>query len=289
VNVTPVARSPGLLILGGPDSGKSTFRVQLYQRFEHRPGKLSLLKSVGDLTAIGEDVDRLNQGLQPMHTTSNTYVSTDFALKDSSGNQFNLDFADYDGEQLRRMSNGNAISAPWVERAVNADSWLLFIRIDNIRPVKSFMTSPVAAGQKATANGAAHESPVSAVGESGTIEMLQRLLFVRGTSLLNRIVTPKLAVLLSCWDELAPSERSFAPVDLLAARAPLLSRFLAGNWESASLQVWGLSSTEKPLPKDVPDVDFARRGAEAFGYIVVGAGEENKDLTIPIYWLLRPR
>lgn len=69
-----------LLVLGGPSSGKSTFRSQVFQRFEHRPGALKLLKSVGDISAIEQDVNRLTRGLQPMHTSSNTYVSTDFSL-----------------------------------------------------------------------------------------------------------------------------------------------------------------------------------------------------------------
>lgn len=41
-----------LLVLGGPDSGKSTYRAQLYQRVEHdEEGELRLVESVGDLSA----------------------------------------------------------------------------------------------------------------------------------------------------------------------------------------------------------------------------------------------
>jgi hypothetical protein len=285
------ATTPKLLVLGGPASGKSTYRVQAYQRFEHKPGELKLLKSVGDFTAIGEDVDRVNQGLQPMHTTSNKYVTTDFALVDAAGHQYDLRFADYDGEQLRRMSSSNLLSASWVERAIQAESWLLFLRIDSIRAVKSFMTSPVDTGPRKDAESNALPQPIATgpVTESNVLEMLQRLLFVRGASLRHRVDTPRLAVLLSCWDELAASERVTAPNALLASRAPLLSRFLAANWQPHSLHVWGLSSTEKSLPKDIPDTEFARKGAENFGYIVVDADSEDRDLTIPINWLLQPR
>lgn len=289
MNAAPT--TPKLLVLGGPDSGKSTYRVQVYQRFEHRPGVLKLLKSVGDFTEIVGDVDRVNQGLQPMHTSSNKYVSTDFALVDSAGRQYDLKFADYDGEQLRRMSNSNLLSAPWVERTIQAESWLLFLRIDNIRAVKSFMTNPVASGPRVEAKADAKPEPLpaGAVTESHAIEMLQRLLFVRSASLRHQVDTPRLAVLLSCWDELAASERAVAPDVLLASRAPLLSRFLMANWQPNSLRVWGLSSTERPLPAEKPDSEFARKGAENFGYIVVGADQEDRDLTIPINWLLQPR
>lgn len=283
--------TPRLLVLGGPDSGKSTYRGQVFQRFEHKPGDLRLLKSVGDVTAIERDVDRLAQGLQPMHTSSNTYVTTDFSLIDSAGRQFELKFADFDGEQLRRMSNSNLLPAPWVERAQQADSWLMFLRIDTVRAVKSFMTHPVASGPRAEAGADAkpEPSPAGAVTESHAIEMLQRLLFVRGASLRHRLDVPRLAVLLSCWDELPASEQKMAPDKLLSSRAPLLNRFLSANWHPEFLRVWGLTSTEKALPAEKPDQEFARKGAANFGYIVVGAGQQERDLTFPINWLLQPR
>jgi hypothetical protein len=289
--MSTVTTTPRLLVLGGPDSGKSTYRVQVFQRFEHKPGDLKLRKSVGDVTAIERDVDRLSQGLQPNHTSSNTFVTTDFALVDSADRQYELKFADYDGEQLRRMSNSNVLPAVWVERAQQADSWLLFLRIDNVRAVKNFMTHPVDSGPRAEAKSDVKPGPVPAraVTEINAIEMLQRLLFVRGASLRHRVGAPRLAVLLSCWDELPETERRMAPVELLAIRAPLLSRFVAANWNPESVRVWGLTSTEKPLPADTPDEAFARKGAENVGYIVVGANQQERDLTLPITWLIQPR
>lgn len=277
--------APNLLVLGGPSSGKSTYRAQVYQRIENQPGQLRLLKSVGDRTAIESDVDLLVQGLQPMHTHFDTYNSTTFAVQDSSGRTFSLEFADYGGEQVRRMANSNTVPTAWVERARQADSWLYFLRIDPVRTTKSFMSEPVACGSRpeALAETTLRENPT----EIGVIETLQRLLFVRGTSLRHPLSAPRLAVLLSCWDELPDAEKKQIPLTLLQQRAPLLSQFIAANWAPDERRVWGLSSTGKALPEKTPDLEFARKGPDHFGYVVLADGKHDRDLTIPVNWLLQ--
>jgi hypothetical protein len=278
---------PRLLVLGGPDSGKTTYRAQLYQRIEHLPGELRLRSSVDDTTAIEKDVERLVQGLQPLHTNRSTYHSTTFSVEDRAGRPLVLEFADYDGEQVRKMSESNRMPLPWVERARQAQSWMYFLRIDPVRPDKGFMTDPVGS--------AAHveSSPSTDMGsdqspEISAIEVLQRLLFSRGASLRHPLSSPRLAVLLSCWDELTDGEGSLPPVAVLEKRAPLLYRFVAANWLPMHRQVWGLSSIEQRLPEKDPNREFARKGPEHFGFIVRDDGQRDRDLTLPLGWLMQP-
>ena len=274
---------PRLLVLGGPSSGKTTYRTQLYQRIERQAGQLRLLKSVSDMTALEGDVGRLVQGLQPMHTHLDTYHSTTFSVEDSANRSFTLEFPDYGGEQLRRVADSNFMPRPWVERAQQADRWLFFVRIDPLRAAKSFMTDPVATNPAPDAGGAASSAEPST--EFDAIEALQRMLFVRGSSLREPLSTPRLGVLLSCWDELTAAERQLPPAKVLAQRAPLLSAFIGANWLDRGRRIWGLSSTERKLPEDKPDEEFARRGPQHFGYVVVDGGAPDPDLTIPVAWL----
>lgn len=276
--------APKLLVLGGPNSGKTVYRAQISQRMEYQPGKLKLLKSVGDRTALDGEVERLLQGLQPLHTHSETYHSTSFGVTDQSDRQFVLEFADYGGEQVRRMATSNTLPTGWVERAKGADGWLFLLRIDPIRSTKSFMADPVAAQPRPAA---AVEVPSTEIStEIGAIETLQRLLFVRGAALQFPLGIPRLAIALSCWDELPPSEQSLPPGELLQQRAPLLAHFLRANWQPESLRIWGLSSIEAPLSETDPDEMFAQKGAEHIGYVRQPDGEKDSDLTIPVAWLV---
>lgn len=276
-----------LLVLGGPDSGKSTYRAQLYQRVEHdEEGELRLVESVGDLSALQGDVERLVQGLQPMHTKLDIYNSTTLVVEDRVKNRLSLEFADYDGEQMRRIGESNVVPAPWVERAQQSSGWLVFVRIDQIRAMKSFMTDPV---ETESASSAGKESiPSERFAEIDAIEILQRLVFVRGVSLRHPLVSPRLGILLSCWDELPELERQQSPAALLERRAPLFSSFVASNWEPDQYKIWGLSSTGRKLPEDKPDEEFARTGPERAGYITLPEGNTSPDLTIPLHWLMQP-
>jgi hypothetical protein len=278
---------PKLLVLGGHSSGKTTYRTQLYQRVENQDGELHLVKSVGNMEALQSDLERLVQGLQPLHTHVDTYHTTTMLLEDSTKRQLSLEFADYGGEQVTRISDSNVVSVPWIERAQQSSCWLFFLRIDQIRPTKSFMTNPVQTEPTRKAFGGVPASPERSE-EINAIETLQRLLFVRNASLRHQLNTPRLGILLSCWDELAEPERKLSPDSLLAQRAPLFSKFVSSNWKPQQFKVWGLSSVEQKLPEDNPDVEFARKGPENIGYIICSKREKCNDLTIPINWLMQP-
>lgn len=277
--------APKLLILGGPASGKTTYRTQLYFRVENNQGQLRLAKSINDTVALEADVDRLASGLQPNHTHLEVYHSTSFLLEDSNNRSITLDFADYGGEQVEQIESSNVVPDSWSELAKNSSCWLFFLRIDSLRSPKSFMTDPVEASVAKEKASAPDTEECSR--ESKAIEGLQRLLFVRGVSLRNQISSPRLGLMLSCWDELSEEEQKMPPRALLDQRAPLLGQFIRSNWTPKEHMIWGLSSTGKRLPLDQPDVEFAQKGPNKFGYLIEENGKRNADLTIPINWLIQ--
>ena len=286
-------KAPKLLIIGGPSSGKSSFRIQFFHRLEREACALKLVKSLKDMASITVDSDRMSRGLQPLHTSHDAYNTASYEIIDETGRTMTLEFADYGGEQIRSIESETTLPDVWVKRAKEAKLWLFFLRIDRVRLDKSFITDPIDTGEpishaflEESHEQASKEVPDQYRGaELRLIETLQRLLFAHGASLHSKIASPRLAVLLSCCDEIAGDEQMMVPTDVLKRRAPLFFNFLTSNWKPEELSVFGLSSTEKPLPKDVPDRAFARRGLSKWGYVINEEGDRSPDLTLPVQWL----
>ena len=70
----------------------------------------------------------------------------------------------------------------------------------------------------------------------------------------------------------------------MASRLPMLWSFVRSNW--AFPTVIGLSALERALDKTDADQDYAIRGPEEFGYVVLPNGEKNTDITLPIQYLM---
>ncbi|WP_240356901.1 hypothetical protein [Pseudomonas sp. 15A4] len=117
------------------------------------------------------------------------------------------------------------------------------------------------------------------------VEMLQIFLHVAGHGVVERLKVPKLAVMLSCYDELEGVSKS--PAEVLAERLPLVSSFIKSNWSSDKVSVWGLSALGIELGKDSHDERFIDEGPETLGWIVDPTGNRSSDLTLPLAWALK--
>ncbi len=278
-----------VLILGGPNTGKSHYAFQLFGRLRVGGCNLELRRTPDNISLFEAGLQRLNQGLAATHTSMDTYLECTLPLR-LGDRKVDVCWPDYDGEQLFRQVTQRRITQSWKDRLRSADAWMLFIRLAITQRLKDVLADPLEA-EIPTAKGTPKEDgglfhrADELSGQAKLIELLQMLLHVRRVDISRPTLAPMLGVVISCWDELG-ADKVMAPEDLLSKQAPLICQFLQANWDPKSRHIMGLSSTEKPLSKETPDEGYKAKGPECFGFAIDRNGMETRDLTLPISMLL---
>lgn len=274
-----MAEQHTILLVGESNVGKTHYGAQFLKRLMVKACALKMHGAPTNLEAFTTALDCLTEGMTTDHTPANSYVESVWPIRDDSGRVANLVWPDYGGEQVRNLVTERRIPVTWRERVLQATDWIVLIRLHSLRSEEDLFSRPL---QSFVADETQDEQAVfESSDQNRTIELLQMLLYLAQFSLDRPLRKPRLTILLSCWDELQTTE---LPPDLLAARLPMLWSFVRSNWISPS--VIGLSALEKALSKTVPDVDYATRGPEDFGYVILPNGQRSTDITLPIQQLM---
>ena len=278
--------TPEVLVIGGSGVGKTHYAGQLLGRLRHdRQGKLRVpAGGVGDLSKVEEVLSCLEEGRAAGHTPAETWASISFKLETSGGKNVLMEWPEYAGERLSAIVEQHSIPVEFRTSLEKATKWILFVRPKLLQIYEDLLERPPAVAPKhSQSNG----SLVDAKGwddRARYVELLQMLLYAARRSTFHRISRPRLAVVLSCWDEL---EEPGTPEETLATRLPLVHAFIRSTWQDRAWSVWGLSSLGRALSQDDRDAEFAEKGPEHFGYVIPpGSTEPITDLTAPVAWLL---
>lgn len=278
-------RAPELVLLGGPNSGKTHYAGQLYGRLRRRPGLLRLRKDQGtppDLSALEVVLRCLEDGRAAPHTSANTFAEVSLPLEDRQGNAMDLRWPDYGGEQLRAVSDQRAVPEAWRSRLTRADGWVLLIRLKTESTYPDALEGLLKRPEDRSGNEARAGSWDA---NARWVELLQILLHVAGLGQVDRLMRPRLAVLISCYDELGVTDAP--PRQVLAKTLPLVSSFIDSSWKPEAVSIWGLSALGRLLEHDSADAGFMDEGPESQGWVIPPeGGAPDPDLSRPLAWLV---
>ncbi|MBK5003499.1 hypothetical protein [Pseudomonas sp. S32] len=268
-----------ILLVGESNVGKTHYGAQFLKRLMVKSCELEMTRAPTNLEAFTTALSCLTEGKATDHTPANIYVESVWPITDQTGRRAELVWPDYGGEQIRSLVTQRRIPDAWRERVVEATDWVVLIRLHSLRSEEDLFSRPLQSFATVEPQGEAAAHELS--DQARTIELLQMLLYLAQFNLDRPLCRPRLTILLSCWDELDTTE---IPSDLLASRLPMLWSFVRSNW--ASPTVFGLSALERALSKTDADPDYAIRGPEEFGYVVLPNGVKNTDITLPIQQLM---
>lgn len=309
-----------LALLGGPESGKSTYLGALIDAFESgTSGSLSLAYTSTDTRPLERLTEPLLEGHYPQRTKGERF-SLDLALTyhppEGHPQDVELSVGDYDGEEVERLfrERGDGWSPEWRVRA-ESSALLLLLRPDAIiplpllqrisrvepptpRPKARFGEDPstvfepgITANEVPPRRAAAPDEPLR-IPIPTVLTLIELLQFIRKTRDLAPAERPtpgtlRIGVILSAWDAVDPIWQSRSPADYASQHVHLLVDFLWSNFHTDDVMYFGLSSTGGNLA----DPRYQQRYMENPGGFVAwsdvsGDVQQSNDLALPIRWAL---
>jgi hypothetical protein len=270
-----------ILIIGGPNAGKTHFGGQLYGRLNARTEQYKITSPPDDLTIFQEVLNNLNEGKSSGHTHVNAHQTLELEIEDKRGVKSIFSFPDYGGEQVKAVVSDRRVNKVWKKQIDKSSSWMLFIRLDEIKAIEDVVNRSLP-DQSILENRTEKSEPMVLSDTAFYTELLQILLYVKKIGVKQRITDPKLTLVLSCWDLLSDEDQKRLPKDILEDKLPGLFSFINGTWSNNTYKIIGLSSIEKSLSNNDSNIEFVKKGPENFGYMITAIGEKETDLTLAI-------
>jgi hypothetical protein len=272
-----------VLLIGESGVGKTHYGAQLLKRLQVSGGSLRLHGAPTNLEPFASALETLSEGKAAGHTPTSAYIDSVWPVIDEAGRRADLVWPDYGGEQVKAISIEHRAAAAWRSRSAEASDWVLMVRVQQTRLPDDVFSRPIEA-RPGTPGGSPHDgSSLAGMTDQGRlVELLQVLLHLRGVQGADLIASPRLMLLLTCWDELDTVVR---PPEMLQARLPMLDSYVRATW--AEPIVLGISALGRALNPREPDTEYATQGPESFGYVVLPDGTTSPDLALPVRILLQ--
>lgn len=277
-------------VVGLPGSGKTTFLAALWHMVREEGAATALRfdsMSQSNFEHLNALARRWRLGNIQERTQQSGMKRVAMRLKSGAGTSTELSFPDVPGEAFSRMWEDREIDEE-TAATLGAKGIVLLINGDRIQlPAWIIERNAVAQGAGLPPDGGevVDWSPGLAPTQVQVVELLQMLMSEE-----LGVGPRRLAILLSAWDR-AEGER-LTPEGLLAAKLPLLDRYLRNGRDPWTWRVWGLSAQggvyEDPdKDEHFEETDRLRDLARPSDRIKLVLGTDvTSDITAPIDWLV---
>jgi hypothetical protein len=278
--------SRSVVLLGGPDSGKTNYVGRVWPALDAKTGQLQIAQQPDDITFVLEVTDHLNSGhFAPR--SEHADARRDFKVivsEEKGGAETSIVIPDISGELWLKAVKHAEISTDWMDELRRADGALLFARVgsdQDVRPL-DWVTS-----KRMMAKVRTPEDPGLA-----TQVMLCELIRFLEASLVDRPGggRPRLSIVVSAWDLVDHEKFVKGPRAWLEHEYPLLAGRL-GDVDRFDIRVFGLSVVGGDLKADKGCRDAVQEGGlDGCGWVAVedaaGKWVRNEDMTLPIAWVI---
>lgn len=280
-------RPQSIILVGGPETGKSNYVGRLWASLKAGNGTLKRAGMPRNIEYVESICEHLLQGKFAGRTDTNM-ARQDFCVPLTAVDgaiPTELIVPDFTGELWRDAVKNSELPQEWMDELESADGALLFVRAHsplNVQPFnwvtsRDILRLPIGAGNNST------ELPTQV-----TLCELLRLLQNRLACKPNG-ANPRVAVVVTAWDTLNKELQMQGPNAYLREQFPLFAGMLE-DVEDIDVRVYGVSIVGGDLQRDQ---DFQKRYE---GMIMAQSGSvtyeldaevrADSDVTMPVAWVI---
>jgi hypothetical protein len=275
--------SRSIVLLGGPDSGKTNYIGPLWRTLDAGSGVLHAAEQPDDINFVLEITDHISAGgFAPRSEHSDARRDFEVVVAATKGGpQARIVVPDISGELWRNAVINSEIDSDWMDELKRADGALLFVRVgsdQDVRPL-DWVTSRTLLERFGDEEELGLPTQV----------MLCELIRFLEVSLANREdgKRPRLSIVVTAWDLVDPEKFQQGPFAYIEREYPLVAGKLA-DIESLDVRVFGLSSVGGDLKYDAAyRKTFLESGPDGHGWVAVNVPDgwkKDPDITLPIAW-----
>ena len=277
-----------IMLIGGPDSGKTNYLGRFWQKLSAGNGALSTQAPPADIRYVEEALSHLLLGeFAPRSDLNLEEGGREFevaVVHSGSAEPVEIIVPDVSGELWKKAVETTELPAAWMDRMRSSDGALLFVRVhsgQNVEPPDWVASQKLLELVGTGDAGTDYKIPT----QVSLCELLRFLEYTLGTESGAR---GRVAVVITAWDLLDGEAASASPETYLRKQFPLFAGRLTDT--TLDVRVFGVSI----LGGDLGDGDFKKKFLDGdmakAGYAVSldGAGSVVKtdDISAPVAWVV---
>ena len=281
-----------VVLVGGPDSGKTNFMARLWEALQSEQRWLRATETGPDIGYVLDALTHLLQGKFAPRTGTNVDIegrscSLGVAWRDGRGaEEAELIVPDVSGELWEEAVQSNELPEGWMKILRASLGAMMFVRVASElnRPSLDWVTASELLQLEAI--GKAEEAEcVGIPTDIQLCELLRFLEFALGQD--ADVRRPRVAVMITAWDMVDDDRAKRGPRNYLAEEYPLFAGRLA-DVSVVEVEVYGVSVVGGDFEDDGFKARFLAGEIREFGYVVAGKGTAcvDPDVTAPICWIL---
>jgi Double-GTPase 1 len=271
-----------LLMVGLPESGKTTYLAALYELARAKPpvpGAVSERTQPQDVEYFFDINRTWLQTRELDHSNVGAPRHTQLPLLDAQGEPFDLDIPDVAGEDFRAGWEGAHWPAQVAEIAQGVHGVLLFAHGTALTPPARLTAGGLEQTGLPVPPESGDDSEWNAAGaptQTILADLLEALLDSNGGPI-------PIALVVSAWDTV---KQEITPATWLQVNLPLLWQMLEGRGETQQYEVFGVSAQGGDVT-DPQERDRLARVNPPRERISIQRGDDtSRDISAPVRWLL---